>query len=72
MKKAMLIVKRRSIPMLVSVVEYDERTGRKGKVLASEPIKNDFGNEDLVAAARSLVPQVANYEVILPIGVELA
>lgn len=71
MKKAMLIVKRRATPMLAAIVEYDQASGRKGKILASESIRADFGNADLVAAARRLALQVPGHEVILPAGVEL-
>ncbi|CAN7780819.1 hypothetical protein LJR296_007989 [Cupriavidus necator] len=71
MKKAMFVVKRRQSPMLAAIVEYSEVSGRRGKVLVSEPIANDFTNEMLIAAARRLVPQVTGYQVILPIGVDL-
>lgn len=70
-KKAMLTVKRRAVPMIAAIVAYDARTGRKGKVLASEPIKSDFSNADLIAAARRLVPRVPGYDVLLPVGVDL-
>jgi hypothetical protein len=69
--KAMFIVKRRSKPMLAAVVAYNEVSERKGKVLASEPIGDNFSCADLEAAARRLVPQVSSHDVILPIGVEL-
>jgi hypothetical protein len=71
MKKAILTVKRRATPMLVIIVEYYPISGRKGKVLASEPIQSDFSNADVVAVARRLVPQVPTYEIILPVGVDL-
>lgn len=71
MKKAMLIVKRRCTPMLAALVDYNESSGRKGRILASEPIKPDFTNGDLVAAARRLIPQVADREVILPISIDM-
>ena len=70
-KKAMFLVKRRSTPMLAAIVGYNEITGRKGNVLVSEPINSNFTNDDLVKAARRLVPQVPGYDVILPYGVEL-
>lgn len=70
-KKAMFVVKRRSVPMLAAVVAYHEGSGRIGKVLASEPIKSDFSNADLIAVARRLVPQVPDYDVVLPVGVDL-
>lgn len=70
-KKAMLVVKRRSLPMMASVIAYNEETGRKGRVLAAEPIKNDFDNDELTNAARRLVELLPDYEVILPVGVEL-
>jgi hypothetical protein len=44
---------------------------RKGKVLASEPIRSDFSHADLEAAARRLVAQVSAYDVILPTGIQL-
>ncbi len=69
--KAMFTVKRRSKPMLAVVVAYNEVSERKGKVLASEPIRSDFSVADLEAAARRLVPQVSSHVVILPIGIEL-
>ncbi len=68
---AMFIVKRRSNPMMATIVQYNPETGRKGKVLASEPIRSDFSNDDVVAAAKRLVPQVSSYKVILPMGVEI-
>lgn len=57
--------------MLAVVVAYNEVSERKGKVLASEPIRSDFSVADLEAAARRLVPQVSSHVVILPIGIEL-
>lgn len=69
--KAMFTVKRRSTPMLAVVVAYNEVSERKGKVLASEPIRSDFSYADLEAAARRLVPQVSSHDVILPTGIEL-
>lgn len=69
--KAMFTVKRRSTPMLAVVVSYNEISERKGKVLASEPIRSDFSNADLEAVARRLVPQVSSHDVILPTGIEL-
>lgn len=71
MKKAMLVVKRRCTPMLAALVDYNESSGRKGRILASESIKSDFTNDDLVAAARRLIPHVTDREVILPIGIDL-
>ncbi|MDD5301382.1 MAG: hypothetical protein PHD65_12940 [Gallionella sp.] len=71
MKKAIFIVKQRTKPMLAAIVVYQEATGRKGKVLVSEPIKSNFSNDDLEAAARRLVPLVPDYKVILPTGVEI-
>ncbi|MGT2457796.1 hypothetical protein ACU4GI_33380 [Cupriavidus basilensis] len=71
MKNAMFVVKRRQSPMLAAIVEYSEVSGRRGKVLVSEPIANDFTNDMLIAAARRLAPQVSGYQVILPVGVEL-
>lgn len=71
MKKAMFLVKRRSVPMLAAIVAFDEATGRRGKVLVSEPIRSDFNNADVLAAARRLVPQVLDRDVILPMGMEL-
>lgn len=70
-KKAMFTVKHRSKPKLAVVVVYNEETGRHGKVLASEPIADNFSNDDLVNSARRLVPLAAGYEVILPVGVNL-
>ncbi len=70
-KKAMFLVKRRPLPMVAAIVDYNPETGRKGRVLVSEPIAEHFGNEDLIAAARRLVPQVPDRLVILPIGVDL-
>lgn len=69
--KAMFVVKRRSKPMLAAVVKYDESSGRKGKVLVSEPIGDQFSMVDLEASARRLVPKVTEYDVILPTGVTL-
>ncbi len=69
--KAMFTVKRRSTPKLAVVVAYDEVSQRQGKVLASEPICDNFSKAELEAAARRLVPQVSSHEVILPIGIEL-
>lgn len=69
--KAMFTVKRRSKPMQAVIVAYNEVTGRKGKVLASVSISEVFTNDDLVAAAKQLLPQVTSYDVILPIGVEV-
>lgn len=69
--KALFTVQRRSKPMLAVVVAYNEASGRKGKVLASEPIRDDFSYADLKAAGRRLVPQVSSHEVIIPIGVQL-
>lgn len=57
--------------MLAVVVSYNEISERKGKVLASEPIRSGFSNADLEAAARRLVPQVSSHDVILPTGIEL-
>ena len=57
--------------MLAVVVAYDFTTGRAGKVIASEPISDGFTNDDLVAAARRLVPIAVDYEVVLPTGVNL-
>ena len=57
--------------MLAVVVAYNEVSERKGKVLASEPIRSDFSNADLEAAARRLVAQVSAYDVILPTGIQL-
>jgi hypothetical protein len=57
--------------MVAAIVDYNPETGRKGRVLVSEPIAEHFGNEDLIAAARRLVPQVPDRLVILPIGVDL-
>jgi hypothetical protein len=67
----MFTVKRRSTPMLAVVVAYNEVSERKGKVLASEPIRSDFSVADVMAAARRLVPQVSTHDVILPSGIEL-
>ena len=69
--RAMLTVKRRSKPMLVVIVAYNESTGRSGKVLASEVISDDFTNGDLASAAKRLVPQVPTHDVILPTGIEI-
>lgn len=69
--KAMFTVKRHSTPMLAVVVAYNEISERKGKVLASEPIRSDFSAADVAAAARRLVPQVSTHDVILPTGIEL-
>lgn len=69
--KALFTVKRRSTPMLAVVVAYNEVSERKGKVLASEPIRRDFSVADLEAAARRLAPQVSSHDVILPTGIEL-
>lgn len=69
--KAMLVVKHRGEPKLAVIVTYDERTGRRGKVLASEPIPANFSNTDLLASARRLVPLVPTHDVILPMGVNL-
>lgn len=69
--KAMFTVKRRSKPMVVAVVTYNQVSQRMGKVLASEPIHSDFTNDDLIAAAKRLVKQVPNYDVILPVGVNI-
>lgn len=57
--------------MLAVVVAYNEVSERKGKVLASEPIRSDFSHADLEAAARRLVAQVSAYDVILPTGIQL-
>jgi hypothetical protein len=69
--KAIFTVKRRSTPMLAVVVAYNEVTERKGKVLASEPIRSDFSIADLESSARRLVLEVSSYDVILPTGIEL-
>ena len=69
--KGMLTVKHRSKPKLAVVVAYNEISGRLGKVLASEPIGDHFSIDELVAAARRLVPQVSSHDVILPTGIEL-
>jgi hypothetical protein len=69
--KAIFTVKRRSTPVQAVVVAYNEVTERKGKVLASEPIRSNFSIADLEASARRLVPQVSTHEVILPTGIEL-
>jgi len=69
--QAMFLVKRRSRPMQAVVVTYDAATGKRGKVLASETIRVDFANSDLIAIARRLVPQAAEYDVILPVGVDI-
>lgn len=71
MKHAMFVVKRRATPMLAVIVDYNPETGRKGRVLVSEPIRDNFSNADLTEAARRLVPQVPDRKVILPIGVDL-
>lgn len=68
---AVLVVKRRSLPMLAAVVAYNVKSGRTGKVLASEVIRSDFSTVDLTEAARRLVPQVDTHDVILPAGVVL-
>lgn len=70
-KKAMFTVKRRAKPMLAVVVAYNFVTGRAGKVIVSEPLRDGFTNEDLIAAARRLVPMAVGYEVVLPTGVEI-
>lgn len=70
-KKAVFTVKRRQKPMLAVVATYSEISGRTGKVLASEPIRDNFSNADLIEAARRLVPKAEGYEVILPIGVNI-
>lgn len=70
-KTARFVVKRRRDPMLAVIVVYNPVTGREGKVLVSEPIRADFNNEDAQAAARRLAPQVPDYKVILPVGMEL-
>lgn len=57
--------------MLAAIVAYNTTTGRTGKVLASEPIADNFTVDDLDAAANRLVPQVSSHEVILPTGVKL-
>ncbi len=69
--KAMLTVKHRSKPKLAVVVSYNETSGRLGKVLASEPIADNFSTDELEAAARRLVPKVSSHDVILPTGIEL-
>lgn len=68
---AMLVIKRRQHPVLAAIVTYDLQTGRKGKVLASEPIAARFSNADLLEAARRLVDLVPTHDVILPTGVDL-
>ena len=70
-KKAVFTVKRRQKPMLAVVAVYNEESGRTGKVLASEPIRNNFSNADLIEAAKRLVPKAEGYEVVLPIGVDI-
>ena len=70
-KPKAMFVKRRGTPMLAAVVAYNEATGKRGKVLASEPIRSDFSNADVEAAARRLVPQVPSHDVVLPTGIEL-
>lgn len=68
----MFTVKHRSVPKLAVVVAYNEVSGRKGRVLASEAIQSKFSIDDLTAAAKRLVPQVSShFEVILPIGIEI-
>ena len=69
--KAMFTVKRRTTPVLAVVVAYNEISGRKGNVLASEPIRNDFSPAELEAAAKRLVPQVSSHDVILPTDIEI-
>lgn len=69
--KAMFTIKRRRDPILAAVVTYSEASGRMGKILVSESIRSDFSNDDLITAAKRLVPQVPDYEVILPIGVNI-
>lgn len=71
MKRAMFTIKRRTKPMLAAVVAYSETTGRLGRVIVSEPIRDEFTNEDLVEVARRLVPQAEGYVVALPVGVEI-
>ncbi|AXW05296.1 hypothetical protein CJO82_05200 [Ralstonia solanacearum] len=71
MKNAMFLVKHRQSPKLAAIVEYSEASGRRGKVLVSEPIADDFTNETLIEVARRLVPQVSGYHVILPVRVDL-
>ncbi len=70
-KTAMLTVKRGSKPMHAAVVAYNFGTGRMGKVIVSEPIPDNFSNDDLISAARRLVPLAEGYEVVLPTGVNL-
>ena len=55
----------------MAVVAYNEASDRMGKILVSEPIRADFSNDDLIAAAKKLVSQLPDYEVILPIGVNI-
>ena len=69
--KAMFVVQHRTRPKVAVVVSYSETTGKRGKVLASEPIQDNFTNADLISAARRLVPQVPHHDVILPVGVDL-
>ncbi len=69
--KVMFTVKHRRKPKLAAVVAYNEVTGRQGKVLASEPIGDNFSAAQLEAAAKRLVPQVSSHDVILPTGIEL-
>lgn len=67
----MFTVKRRGNPPLAAVVAYNLASERMGRILVSEAIPADFSNDDLIAAAKRLVSQVPEYDVILPIGVNI-
>lgn len=71
MKRALFIVKRRANPKLAAIVAYNEVSGRKGKVIASEPLKDDFNSDDLSAAASRLLLLADGYDVILPEGMTM-
>lgn len=67
----MFTVKHRCSPKVAVVLAYNVASGRKGKVLASEPLPTSYSNADLQAAARRLVSLVPTHAVILPVGSEL-
>ena len=67
----MFTVKHRGTPKLAVVVAYNFESGRRGKVLASEPLPADFSQADLGSAAKRLVPQVSTHQVVLPMGIQL-
>ena len=70
-KTAMFTVKRRAQPNLAAIVKYNADTGRAGRIIVSEPLPEHYSYQDMIDAARRLVPQAVGYDVVLPTGIEL-